>query len=242
MPDRFHVAIRSGLQLDNPSTLDPFLSWLTGADADLVVWDVFNRLHTKDEKRPDQMLPILKHVDRIRDELGCANLIAHHSRKPSASGPDLASGGQKLRGPSEFGAWSENSIYLASLKGKGNILVEPESKDAIVEPFKAHLEDLPNNARRWVYDGVVQARVDQGSKTRQAIVEALANGLLSADAIAEQTGRTSRSVKAHLSALGKDGAVDFVKEPGRAGRRLWMLTTEEGAAGPAPGAVTTATV
>jgi len=230
MPENFFVQIRTGLQLDDADTLDPFLEWLAGQKADLVMWDVFNKLHTKDEKRPDQMLPILKRVDRIRDELGCANLIAHHSRKPGTSGPDLASGGQKLRGPSEFWGWAENSLYLSPLKGKGVVLVEPESKDAIVEPFKAHLEDLPDGARRWVYDGVVQAREAQGAKTRQAILEALAAGPLAAAALATQVGKSERAVKSHLLALEKDGAVDSDREPGRPGRRLWMLLRE-----PSPG-------
>lgn len=233
MPDRFHVHIRTGLQLDSRATLDPFLRWLEAKHVDLVVWDVFNKLHTKDEKRPDQMLPILKRVDRIRDELGCANLIAHHSRKPGAGGPDLASGGQKLRGPSEFWGWAENSLYLSPLKGKGAVLVEPESKDAIIEPFKAHLEDLADGARRWAYDGVVEAREAQGAKTRQAIIEALATGPMTAVALADHVGKKERAVKAHLAALERDGVLDFAKEPGRAGRRLWMLKPD-GTGDPVP--------
>ena len=226
MPANFHVTIRSGLQLDNHTTLDPFLRWLGPLRADLVVWDVLNKLHSKDEKRPDQMLPILRRVDRIRDELGCANLIAHHSRKPGTSGPDLASGGQKLRGPSEFWGWAENSLYLAPLKGKGILVVEPESKDAIVEPFKVHLEDLPDDGRRWIYDGVVQAKVAEGAKTRQAIIDALATGPMTAAALADHVGKSERAVKSHLSALEKDGALDSMKEPGRYGKRTWMLQPE----------------
>lgn len=234
MPVNLHVTIRSGLQLDNPATLDPFLRWLEPLRADLILWDVFNRLHTKDEKRPDQMLPILRRVDRIRDELGCANLILHHSRKPSASGPDLASGGQKLRGPSEFWGWAENSLYLAPLKGKGVVVVEPESKDAIVEPFKAHLEDLPEGGRRWIFDGVVQAKVAEGAKTRQAIIDALAIGPMTAAALADHIGKSERAVKSHLSALEKDGALDSVKEPGRYGKRTWMLRPEAQASDEVP--------
>lgn len=226
MPDNFFVHIRTGLQLDTPATLDPFLVWLERVRADLVTWDVFNKLHTKNERAPEHMMPILRRVDRIRDELGIANLIAHHGRKPSPGGPDLATGGQKLRGLSEFHAWAENSLYLTALKGKGVLVVEPESKDAIVEPFKVHLEDLPDDGRRWVYDGVVQAREAQGAKTRQAIMEALAAGPMTVAALADLIGKKERAVKSHLAALEKDGAVDFVKEPGRAGRRLWMLNAE----------------
>jgi DNA-binding transcriptional ArsR family regulator len=234
MPDNFHVLIRSGLQLDDPATLDPFLRWLATARAHLCVWDVFNRLHTKNEKQPEQMMPILRRVDRIRDELGLANLIAHHGRKPSTSGPDLASGGQKLRGPSEFHGWAENSLYLAPLKGKGVVVVEPESKDAISEPFKAHLEDTAADARRWVYDGVVQAREAAGTKVRQAILAALAEQPMTAEGLATTTGKSTRTVKSHLAALAKDGAVDSVKQPGRGGTLLWMLLSSADEADPVP--------
>jgi len=225
MPERFHVHIRTGLQLDDPATLNPFLRWLGAQHVDLVVWDVFNKLHTKDEKRPDQMLPILKRVDRIRDELGCANLIAHHSRKPGTHGPDLASGGQKLRGPSEFWGWSENSLYLSPLTGKGTVRVEPESKDAIVEPFKAHLEDLDDGARRWVYDGVVQSKTAQAEATRAAIVEALRDRpQQTASQVAEAVGLSEKQVKRHLKTLREDDAVAYDTAPDRAHTRLWSLT------------------
>jgi RecA-family ATPase len=131
----------------------------------LVVWDVFNRLHSKDERRPDQMLPVLRTLDRIRDTIGCSNLVVHHTRKPSAHGPDLASGGQKLRGPSEFWGWAENSLYLSPTKAKGHIIVEPESKDAMQEPFKVHIE-TGEGGHRWIFDGAVEAKAERGAPRR----------------------------------------------------------------------------
>jgi hypothetical protein len=231
MPATFHTLIRTGMQLDNLSALGPFLRWLEAQPqhVDLIIWDVWNRLHTADERRPDQMLPILKRVDRIRDELGVANLILHHTRKPATSGPDLASGGQKLRGPSEFWGWAENSMYLSPLAGKGVVRVEPESKDAIVESFKVHLEDLEGEARRWVYDGTVGAREAAGATTRQAIIAALAQGSMNAKAIAAYLSKSERTVKLHLGTLKNDGVVDSLREPGRGGRHLWGLKPEGGA-------------
>lgn len=158
-PDTFHVSIRAGYRLDDEEALAPLIAWFRDIRPDLIVWDVFNRLHLKDERKPDQIMPVLWRLDQLRNELGCANLLAHHSRKQGPGGPDLASGGQRLRGPSEFWGWAENSLYLSPLKGKGNIIVEPESKDAIVEAFKARLEDVSPDARRWIYDGIVQGKV-----------------------------------------------------------------------------------
>jgi len=226
MPTAFFLTVRTGVQLDQEASLGPLLDLLRSRPVDLVFWDVFNRLHTLDEKRPDQMLPLLKRVDRLRDEYGCANLIAHHARKPGVSGPDLASGGQQLRGPSEFWGWAENSLYLKPLKTKGALIVEPESKDALVAPFKVHLEDLGPDSRRWVYDGEVAARVSDGEATRTLILDALALNPMTVGQLVDHTKKTDRTLKKHLGALEEDGAVEATKEPGRAGRKLWMLRSK----------------
>jgi AAA domain-containing protein/DnaB helicase-like protein/regulatory ArsR family protein len=223
----FKAAIRKGIQLDDERSLRPLLDILEHDAVDLVVWDVFNKIHTKDEKRPDQMLPILKRVDRLRDEYGCANLILHHSRKPGVGGPDLASGGQQLRGPSEFWGWAENSLYLKPLKAKGALIVEPESKDALVAPFKVHLEDMGEDARRWVYDGEVAAKVSAGDEARSLILEALALNPMTVEQIIDHTKKGDRTIRRHLAALQQDGALESLKEPGKAGRRLWMLKAKE---------------
>jgi DNA-binding transcriptional ArsR family regulator len=222
----FKAAIRQGIQLDDERSLRPLLDVLSTEAVDLVVWDVFNKIHTKDEKRPDQMLPILKRVDRLRDEYVCANLILHHSRKPGVSGPDLASGGQQLRGPSEFWGWAENSLYLKPLKAKGALIVEPESKDALVAPFKVHLEDLGEDSRRWVYDGEVAAKVAEGDQTRELILEALALNPMTVGQLSDHTRKGERTLKRHLTALHGDGAVDYMKEPGQGGQRRWMITSK----------------
>jgi len=223
MPTAFFLTVRAGVQLDQETSLGPLLDLLRSRPVDLVFWDVFNRLHTLDEKRPDQMLPLLKRVDRLRDEYGCANLIAHHARKPGVSGPDLASGGQQLRGPSEFWGWAENSLYLKPLKAKGALIVEPESKDALVAPFKVHLEDLGPDSRRWVYDGEVAAKVSAGDETRAAILEVLALNPMTVAQLIDHTKKNDKTLRRHLSALQQDGALDSVREPGRNGQRRWML-------------------
>lgn len=221
-PDTFHVLIRKGYRLDDEVGLAPLVSWFRDWRPDLIVWDVFNRLHLKDERKPDQIMPVLWRLDQLRNEIGCSNLVAHHSRKPGTAGPDMASGGQRLRGPSEFWGWAENSLYLTPLKGKGHVIVEPESKDAIVDPFKAHLEDLPDDSRRWVYDGVVQARLDQGNENRKRIMELLSQQPHTVQQLTAATDLSDKTVSAHLRTLRAEGLAEFVKEPGRAGRKLWM--------------------
>jgi AAA domain len=228
MPSNFHLAIRQGIQLDDSETFEPLLLELGEIGPDLIVWDVFNRLHTADEGRRDQMMPILKRIDRVRDRLRCSNLIAHHSRKPGVSGPDLASGGQRLRGLSEFWAWAENSLYLS--RHKQAVTIEPESKDAIVEPFTVHLDDMEGEpeSRRWVYDGSAAAKLTAGEKHRAAIVKALEGGArLDAEAIATATRVTSDTIRRYLTSLVKDDVLDYAEVPnGKGRRRLYFLQAE----------------
>jgi DNA-binding transcriptional ArsR family regulator len=221
LPVGFHLSIRRGWRLDDESIIDALTQWCRERPLDLIAWDVFNRLHHRDERKPDQIMPVLWRLDQIRNELGVSNLLAHHARKPTASGPDLAQGGQRLRGPSEFWGWAENSLYLTPLKAKGHVIIEPESKDAVIEPFKAHLEDLPDGARRWIYDGVVPAATERGEQTRRRILAALEKPA-TVETVADLIKLSVRSVKDHLGTLRNDGVVDYVKEPGRAGRKLWF--------------------
>lgn len=223
LPDTLHASIRAGYRLDDEEVLAPLMAWFHDVRPDLIVWDVFNRLHAKKEREPSEIMPVLWRLDQLRNELGCANLLAHHARKPGTGGPDMASGGQRLRGPSEFWGWADNSLYLSPLKGKGNILVEPESKDVGLEPFKCHIEDLPDDARRWIYDGPVKGRIDQGNENRKRIADLLAQPK-TAEQICEATTLHVRTVKAHLKAMEAEGLVDSVKEPGKAGRKLWMIS------------------
>jgi biotin operon repressor len=237
-PDTFRVHIRTGLKIDDASRFEPFRRWVGMWRPDLVVWDVFNQLHSREERRPGDIMPVLWALDTLRNDFGTANLVAHHSRKPGTTGPDLAVGGQRLRGPSEFWGWAENSLYLTPLKARGAILVEPESKDAGTgDRFKAHLADLPSGARQWCYDGVIAAKVEAGSKTRDRIVELLhasPGQPLSTQAIADGLSVTSRTIKRHLGALEADGVLTAIQESqGSAHRKLWTLTTpdESGSSG-----------
>jgi DNA-binding transcriptional ArsR family regulator len=225
LPENLHVTIRAGYRLDDEEALAPLIAWFQDYRPDLIVWDVFNRLHLKDERKPDQIMPVLWRLDQLRNEVGCANLLAHHSRKPGPTGPDLASGGQRLRGPSEFWGWAENSLYLSPLKGKGNIVIEPESKDAIVEPFKAHLEDVGPEARRWIYDGTLQAKVEKGNETRAKILALISSSPQTVGQLATAAKLSEKTIAKHLGALEAEGLAEFVKEPGRTGRRVWMAVS-----------------
>ena len=66
------------------------------------------------------------------------------------------------------------------------------------------------------------------------IVDALGTGPMTAAALADHVGKSERAVKSHLAALEKDGALDSVKEPGRYGRRTWMLRPEAQASDEVP--------
>jgi putative DNA primase/helicase len=233
-PPDFWVSFRAGYRLDDPPALAPLITWFTTIRPDLIVWDVFNRLHVQDERRPDQIMPVLRQLDRLRDLLGCTNLLLHHQRKPSPMGPDLAAGGVRLRGPSEFWAWAENSLYLTLIKGKSRslaLVIEPESKEGMLDPFRAHLEDLPDGGQRWVYDGVAQARGEKVADRLALIQKILAQGPMSGSAIRQALvphlgGDTPqpRTIERDLRVLLEAGAVT---REGSTKTSLWHLVGQE---------------
>ena len=96
-------------------------------------------------------------------------------------------------------------------------------REGLPVPGDARLEDLEDGSRRWVFEGTVQTRLAAGEKNRSAIVAALSDVGLDKQAIAERTDLSVRVVERYLPALERDGVIDSVKEPGRRGRKLYIL-------------------
>jgi DNA-binding transcriptional ArsR family regulator len=245
-PQRLHVLIRAGLKIDDEAAMLEFERELQDLGAELVVWDVFRRLHRLPSGKPDDLLPLLYRLDELSRRVGCSNLILHHFRKQAATGKDFATGGERLSGSGGLWGWTENALYLTPVgKKHGHVIIEPESKDSAVEPFKAHLEveEEPGTKRwisaKWIYDGVVEARVEKGEETRRKVLDAL-SGQRTVEELMVACGLAERTVRNALGTLRKDGAVDSVKQPGKAGRKVWFRVDQapsEASAGPSDGDV-----
>lgn len=127
--DRFRVLCKSGFRLDREECMTWLRRSLTEWPADLVVMDVFNRLHQKEGNDAGAMVPLLAGLDEVRGQTGCSILIVAHFRKAQAGQSRDSLGGQ-LAGSVALHGFSECSIYLdRSPDGKQRLAFEAKEFD-----------------------------------------------------------------------------------------------------------------
>lgn len=148
--DNYRYVCRSGFRLDDTKWMAKLRVELESFRPAVVVLDVFNKLHLKDENNQSEISAILHDLGSLTREFGAAFLIVHHYRKSGGVGQS-SRGNQMLRGTSALAGYAECSLYLRKGKGKGVIVCDPESKDAPeLETFEIRMEDTSNDGTRLV--------------------------------------------------------------------------------------------
>ena len=145
-PDgQMRTVVKSGFRLDKPECLKTLEQYIASEALDIVILDVFNRLHTKDGNKAEEIIPLLAALDGIRTRTGCTILIDTHFKK--GLGDDAGSQGQRMSGTVGLHGWSENSIYLDWPKAQGGqAILNFESKDfAPHDPIVFSIATHPNS-------------------------------------------------------------------------------------------------
>jgi len=141
--DYLRWSVRVGFKLDSQAWVDRLRQELIDYPAEVVVLDVFNRLHGLEENKQADMTRILNLLMDFNRSFGCAFIVVHHNRKPQAGSEARAN--QMIRGSGVLGGWGECSLYLRRSKDKDTIIVTPESKDAPeMDDFTIVLRDQDN--------------------------------------------------------------------------------------------------
>jgi hypothetical protein len=137
--ENLRVVIRKGFRIDLADLRAALVRELEEFHPALVVVDVFNSIHEKDEQSQKEISEVLRHFTALNREYACAFIILHHFRKANGRGSS-SRGGQNLRGSSTFHGWVENSLYLTWTAAK-SFNVEVESKDFDCDPFAVTITD-----------------------------------------------------------------------------------------------------
>lgn len=145
---QLRYAIRKGFKLDNPQWAQRLRAELARDPVDVVVLDVFQRLHLKSENDQAQMAEVLEVLNALTREFGVAFIVVHHNRKPQPG--NEARPNQMLRGSGVLAGWGECSLFARKSKsGKNRFYVVAESKDAPeLEEFLVVLDDQPDGGVR----------------------------------------------------------------------------------------------
>lgn len=141
--DFWRWSIRQGFKLDNPVWIEMLRQEIESFSAEVVILDVFNRLHGAKENDQQEMTAILNTLISLSTRYGCSFIVVHHNRKPQQG--DDARANQMIRGSGVLAGWAECSLYLKRSKDKDTIIVTPESKDSPeIDDFTVSLTDTDN--------------------------------------------------------------------------------------------------
>lgn len=210
--DYLRWSIRSGFKLDNEEWLKKLRDELVAYPAEVVVLDVFNRLHGLNENDGTDMTRLLNTLMLFNRMFGCAFIIVHHNKKPQAGFEARAN--QLIRGSGVLAGWSECSLYLRRSKDKDTIIVTPESKDAPeMEDFTIVLRDQDNGGI-VLEMGEASPQKDGLSLGDIAILDAVEvltqrNIGATASEVSKLVKRDRSTVQKRLTRLSDDGYLTF---------------------------------
>lgn len=205
--DYWKYSIRQGFKLDDMMWLERIRQEIVSYKAEVIIMDVFNRLHGGEENKQQDMTAILNNLTRMTNEYGCAFIVVHHNRKPQQG--NEARGNQMIRGSGVLGGWGECSLYLKRSKEKDTIIITPESKDAPeMDDFTIVLADQDNGGVVLEIDDVEP--VDTRSKADIDVmdaVQAITDRGIGATAIevGKFLGKDRSTVQARLKRLAQAG-------------------------------------
>lgn len=200
-------SIRLGFKLDDLTWLEMLRQEIIKYEAEIIILDVFNRLHSSDENKQQDMTAILNNLTRLTNDYGVAFIVVHHNRKPQQG--DEARGNQRLRGSGVLGGWGECSLYLRRSKEKDTIIVTPESKDAPeIDDFTISLRDQENGGI-FLEMGDMEPvmRMSKGDADTIEAVQHLSDRGIGAtvQAVAEALGKDRTTIQKRLTRLVEDG-------------------------------------
>jgi hypothetical protein len=102
-----HLILEPGLRIDRPEPVERLRATLARHRPRLLILDPYVRLQGADENNATEVAAILATLREISRTFSLALLLVHHARKSPGS-----SGGQALRGSSDFHAWGDSNLYL----------------------------------------------------------------------------------------------------------------------------------
>ena len=204
----FKHAVRQGFKLDRDGCLSVLRAEIEAHSPEVILLDVFNRLHGSDENKQQDMTAILNELNAITNKYGCSFIIVHHNRKPQAG--NEARGNQMIRGSGVLAGWGECSLYLRKGKNDETIYVLPESKDS--SPIDEFSVALVNDGDGGVVleVGEVAAKSERLTIGDKAVLEAVdslvARGIgATAKAVSEAVGRDRSTTQTRMAKLVEAG-------------------------------------
>jgi len=226
MPDTLHVAVRRGVNLDDPVWTERLIADLLRLDASALVLDAARRLSAKTDEGPGKVRELIAVLRHIVTTAGVTIIIVHHDVKPPAIGQDQRRRSQRASGGDRFAA-CECPVHVERLNGRESLLFP--------EDYKFTADPAPFTFTAQVEDGLITSLRGTDSSTEDAehagvpgkIVEWLKKNTLATKSAMKKAGLGRwETIEAAVDALLKEGKVDAVA--GRTAKSLrYFVPTEQ---------------
>jgi len=212
-PETLYVAVRRGVDLDDPLWVDRLITDLKGLGIKLLVLDAARRLSAKTDEGPAKVRELVAVLRAIINATGVAIVIVHHDVKPPTNGQDQRRRSQRASGGDWFAA-CECPVHVEKI-GARESLVFPED-------FKFGQDPAPFTFTCEIAEGLITRLVGIDTTSEQAeragirgkVLEWLkANGPASKTVMQKAGLARWEHLAPVLEALCKEGKVDAA--PGR---------------------------
>jgi hypothetical protein len=212
-PPRLHVAVRRGVNLDDPQWVARLIEELTRLEVRLLALDPARRLSAKTDEGPQKVREITGTLRRIVTEAGVTIVIVHHDVKPLRGEDDARRRGHRASGGDWFAA-CECPVHVERVN-ESESLVYPQD-------YKFSADPAPFTLRCVIRDGLVVQLVGTDSTTDDAETAGARGRLLdwlrthgpAAKTTLKKAGFGWASLTPLLESLMRAGLVDAT--PGRA--------------------------
>jgi AAA domain len=139
VPERLHVYVRRGLNLDDATCVTRLMHHLRRLDAKLLVLDAARRLSAKTDEGPAKVREFTEVLRWIGLKAGVAIIVVHHDVKPSRQDDDVRRRGHRASGGDWFAAF-ECPLSVERLDLVTSVVIPQDYKfSADPDPFTIRL-------------------------------------------------------------------------------------------------------
>jgi hypothetical protein len=225
VPPALHVAVRRGVDLDDPAWAARLIGDCLRLEVRLVVLDAARRLSTKTDEGPAKVRELMAVFRALVTRAGVSLVVVHHDVKPPATGQDLRRRSQRASGGDWF-AGAECPVHVERVNERESLVYPQDYKFAAdPTPFTFTCE----------LDGRVIARLIGRDTTPDHAETAGLRGKLvdwlrvhgpAAKSTMKGAGFGWATINALLDGLLRDGLID--SGPGRSkGSHLYFVRPSE---------------
>src|SRR5581483_5058761 len=145
-PDTLHVAVRRGVDLDDPLWVDQLVSDLKRLGVRLLVLDAARRLSAKTDEGPGKVRELTRVLRTIVNATGVSIVVVHHDVKPPNTGQDQRRRSQRASG----GDWLAACECPVRVEKVG-------ARDSLVYPqdYKFGLDPAPFTFATEIAEGLI---------------------------------------------------------------------------------------